>query len=142
MKKLIYFSFLALGLVAFTGCNKYEEGSKFTLLTAKMRLTNNWTSTSYVISNSNSSTSGHTMDLTITKEGSFTAVNDLTYWPAETITGTWTFDNAKENVIFTDSDGESETWKIIKLKDKELKLENVSYPLSIETTTTIEFVEK
>jgi hypothetical protein len=46
-----------------------------------------------------------------------------TYTSTESDNGTWEFDSKKENVIFTYSDNSKETWHIIELKEKEVKLE-------------------
>lgn len=139
MKKSIISKIAALFLltVVLASCNKYEEGSKFTLLTAKMRITNTWTSTSYEVSSALGTTTSDVVVYTFDKEGSYTAVGT---WLGLNFSdsGTWAFNGDKTEVILN-TDGEILTWTIVKLKSKELKLSNVQTLLGSEVTTVIDF---
>lgn len=118
------FGLLSL-LFVFAACNKYEEGSNFSLISAKGRLANTWTasSSSYEENGNSTTNTGFTeVSVTFTKEGSYTYSGKIAGFPF-TETGTWAFNSDKTAVIMTESgNGDVETWSIIKLKNKELKM--------------------
>ena len=132
--------FLFIVAVAFSSCDKYDEGANFSLLTAKMRLVNHWEMTKVTASNGNT-----TYDAT----GSFPSTilkikKDDTYEVIYTAgnltwsdTGTWEFNSDKTTVTTTDDNGDTATYTIIKLKNKELKLEL----LDGSTTYVIEYTQ-
>lgn len=125
--------------ISFTACDKYEEGANISLLTAKMRITNSWVSSAYSIESSVFPTSNsNTSELTIENDGSFTQVVTFNPFPASTETGTWGFNSDKTQLLLTDG-GNVETWDIVKLKNKELKLTKSTTSLGVTTTSTIEF---
>lgn len=128
-------------LLVVTACNKYEEGSKFTILTAKSRMVNDWTISkiSYTINSTTTETTGNGT-LSIAKDGTYkesTSVQVPFLGLVTTTTeGTWTFNGDKTEVTFTDSNGNSNTSTIIKLKNKELSLSSTE-----ETTGTVTRVD-
>lgn len=124
--------------VSFTACDKYEEGANVSLLTAKMRVTNVWTSSAFTYETALGTSTSSTSVLTIEKDGNFTAVTTLSPLPASTTTGTWGFNSDKTQLLLTDGNS-VDTWDIIKLKNKELKLKQVGSFLGSETITTIEY---
>ncbi|MFT6924319.1 MAG: hypothetical protein ACJA1C_003341 [Crocinitomicaceae bacterium] len=129
MKKsnaLKFFAFALLALVV-TSCSKYEEGSKFTLLTKTQRLVNTWTMTKTTVTDNSN---GNTVDITsqmpditvnIKKDGTYTYTQTVGSF-SNIDNGTWVFSSDKLTVILTDSNGDTETATIIKLKNKELKM--------------------
>ena len=133
MKKSMTFKLFAFALLSLvmTACSKYEEGSKFTVLTKKQRLVNTWTmsKTTSIID-----ATGAESDITsllpaitvdIKKDGTVTVTSVYTIGGISTTTtdeGTWVFSDDKLTVITTDSNGDSSTATIIKLKNKELKM--------------------
>ena len=131
MKKIAFLGFvLALGSASvLTSCSKYEEGPKFTLLSKKNRVTNDWNLTAVADSNGTSlALGGTTMSMSIMEDGTFTAkvTNILTVDG----TGTWKFTDSKEELILTldnvlpffPDNGNT----IVKLAKDELKLRNDS----------------
>ena len=127
MKKSTFlkaFGLLTL-LFVFAACNKYEEGSNFSLISAKGRLANNWTasSSSYEENgNSTTNTGFSEVVVTFTKEGSYTYAGKIIGIPFNE-TGSWAFNSDKTTVIMTETGtGDVETWTLIKLKNKELKV--------------------
>ena len=139
MKKSFFYASLALLSMVFvmSSCNRYEEGANFSLLTAKARLVNTWTmSSSTFETGGNSTTNTGFSEVTVT----FSKVNSYSYsgkyiglpFSEE---GEWAFNSDKTSVIMTEDNGDVETWKLIKLKNKELK---VSTPLN-NGTLTFEF---
>jgi hypothetical protein len=128
----------ALAMVAVTSCNKYEEGSNFSLLSAKARIVNNWKVVKVTFENSGfTTTSTPDIKIAIKKDNTYTT----TYTSGSTSyseSGTWAFNSDKTQVIFTDADNDSMTSTIVKLKNKELTLENVDG----STTTTVEYIQE
>ncbi len=93
-----------LGVVAILGttilsapsCGKYEEGPGFTVLTKKMRITNEWDVKEIVSPNGNTTVDNDDDYTIIEKDGTAKAVSGST-----TNTGTWEFSSNKEKVRFT-----------------------------------------
>lgn len=120
-------------MLVFVSCSKYEEGSKFTVLSKKARLVNTWkldkiTYTSGGISSE--STGDVTLD--IKKDNTYTytvTVGGSSF----TDTGTWAFSDDKSQVIYTDGNGNTDANTIIKLKNKELSFEDVSGSITTRT---------
>lgn len=107
-----------------TSCNKYEEGPKFTLLTAKMRITGDW-SLLNVTENGYDVTSFYpTTNLEIVKDETYKHT-ESSGSVSVTETGTWKFNGDKTQFITTDSDGDITTYTIVKLKNSILKLKHV-----------------
>ncbi|NVK66901.1 MAG: lipocalin family protein [Flavobacteriales bacterium] len=132
--------FLFIVAISFTACDKYEEGANYSLLTAKMRLVNHWKLEKVTITNGNT-----TYDAT----GSYPSTvmkmkKDNTYEIVYTAgnfttneTGTWEFNDDKTQVIVTETGGSPNNYTIIKLKNKELKVDYVDG----STTYTYEYAE-
>ncbi len=125
MKKISILMLLAVAVAgtSLTSCNKYEEGPGLSIRTAKQRITNTWEVEKYVDADG-TETAGTADDatMTITKDGEFT-VTDGSF----SITGTWAFDDSKENITTTYSFGGSNissTSKIVRLSMTELWLED------------------
>ena len=139
MKKSIGIKLFAFALlaVAITACSKYEEGSKFTVLSKKARMANTWTLSSLTVNEVSQAISG-TNTMLLTKDGSAT-----TTWASGGFSvseqGTWVFSGNKEELIVTDSDGDVETYTIIQLKNKDLKLKQVNTTGSTTITTISTF---
>ena len=121
MKKMML---LALPLFILAACNKYEDGPAISLETKKARLCNNWqVSSAYQngtdkTSDFNAAFAGYLLD--IKKDNTYT----LSYSPFSIGTvsehGAWEFNGDKTQVVFTNSDGASDTYTILRLKEKEL----------------------
>ena len=140
MTKSIIIKIAALFIVAvtFTACNKYEEGSNYSLISKKSRVANEWK-----LNRATAENSGVTADITTTltlsttKDGTFTRTATIaTIDFAET--GNWVFNDDKTSLIMTDSDGDVFTGTIKKLKSDEMTLVNVDG----STTYTYEYVTK
>ncbi|HTF03578.1 MAG TPA: lipocalin family protein [Bacteroidia bacterium] len=121
MKKILL---IALPILIFASCNKYEEGPMMSLRTKTMRLSNNWQMSSAYqngvdkTSEFNVVFAGYQLD--IRKDNTYT----LQFSPGSTGTitdnGTWEWNGDKTHVVFTNSDGESQDYTILRLKEKEL----------------------
>lgn len=125
MKKALLIKFFAFAVLAttFVACNRYEEGSNFSLISAKSRVANNWTmttSTYELDGNSTTNTGFSDMTITFEKDGAYDMAYKLLGFPLTEV-GTWVFNSDKTGIILSETDGDSETWTLIKLKNKELK---------------------
>ena len=126
MKKALQIISLVLLTAVFTlpfqGCGKYEEGPSFSLKTKKGRLCQSWTVEKFV--------DHHGDETTATgNEGTYTYEKDGTYsWSdgSASISGTWEFDDSKENIetTLTIIIAVTTTTKIIKLTSSELWIED------------------
>jgi hypothetical protein len=130
MKRFLGYSLLAMiamTILLTTSCNKYPEGSKFTLLTAKMRLVKTWTQVSDNFSNStftNEETGYSDIMVTFGKDNTY---NFSGKWNSISFeeNGTWEFNDDKTTITLTENptNGSNvQVWTIVKLKNKELKV--------------------
>lgn len=110
-------------LFVFAACSKYEEGSKFTVLTKKMRMVNTWTLTSFTV-NGNSQTLAGTTTWDLKKDGT-AVVSQSSGGFSFTDNGTWDFNSDKTKLVVTDSNGDIEEYTIVQLKNKDLKLRQI-----------------
>lgn len=138
MKKSIFYSaFAVLSLVfVLASCNKYEEGANFSLLSAKARLVNTWhlQKTTVTSGGFSSESTSDNVTVEIKKDGTYSSSG--TYFGFTfTDNGTWEFNSDKTQVLMTNSNGDVTSSTIIKLKNKELTLENVDG----STTTRSEY---
>ncbi len=127
MKKLF-----SLGLVAMlaltavvSSCGKYEEGSKFTLLSAKSRVINDWALTSVTYNGTEVISLYPTVKISIKKDDTFTT-SFTSGALTTTETGTWAFNNDKTALLMTATGSTTvDTQTIIMLKSKMMKLKSV-----------------
>ena len=132
MKKIILkFALMAIVAVSFAACSKYEEGSKFTLLSKQSRLVNNWEVQKITANGTDVTDLNLITEMNIKKDGTISTSSAFFNIPTTT-EGTWVFDNDKTHVIVTNG-ADLENYEIIKLKKDELKVQattdNVLYIL-------------
>lgn len=138
MKKIFVYAIAAVTVMglSLTSCNKYEEGPGFTVRTAKARAAGDWKLTGFTV-NGSSYSSGIETKASIEKGGTYT----YTYTSGSvstTETGTWEFNSDKTTITFTESTSGStpDTWTIIELKSKEMKLRQIDGSFTYEQTMT------
>jgi len=126
MKKFIIAGLIAVTGIAFTAtsCGKYEDGPKLSLLTKKSRLANEWVLESYEANGSDQTSTmqaflGNDYVWTIEKDGGYTQVSSTN---GINVSGTWEMGEDKDDVTFRPSSGSSTTFRILRLKSKELWL--------------------
>jgi hypothetical protein len=132
-------AFLALTMVIVSSCSKYEEGSKFTLLTAKARVTGDWTTTAITVNGTSQDLTGTSFTSSFKKDGTYTSSSSYTFGGSTFTTddnGTWEFNSDKTTISKTDSDGDVSTATITMLKNKMMKLKTVDG--SFTTIVTLE----
>lgn len=143
-KATYYFGFLIL-FIAFTACNRYEEGSNFSFLTAKARVVNTWVEVAslYTYANGTSTTNtGYTeVEVTFDKDMNYSYTGKFIGIPFSQ-QGTWAFNSDKTGINLTQDPAQGndyQSWKLIKLKNKEMKIETMD---SNGNTLMFEFEEK
>ena len=112
-----------LGSILFTSCKKYEDGPTISLLTRKTRMVNEWVIEKATDEKGNDVTSywqGANPLLSIKKDKTYSSTIIL----GVILSGIWDFSNKDEDVVFSQSSpyANSTTYKILRLKDKELWL--------------------
>jgi hypothetical protein len=117
---------LVVGFVL-TSCYKYEEGPRFSLLSRKARLCNEWKLETYLDNGTDKTVESETTTLTIEKDGTYsisTVRNEMGQIQSEFSHGTWVFQDAKGQVVMTDSQEGSIplTFDIIELRNSRLQL--------------------
>lgn len=131
MRKKLIFSALALFSLSamITSCSKYEEGSKFTVLTKKQRMTGSWSLVKTEYNGQTETADKDAFILTLDKDGTATAkyTSTITIGGSTTTStsedkGTWEFSGDKEELRLIDTDGNVDNYTIVKLKNKELTL--------------------
>ncbi len=120
MKKIML---LAIPLFILVGCGKYEDGPGLSLRTKKQRVCNEWQVSSAMqngvdkTSDFNAAFAGYLLD--IRKDDTYS----LSYSPFSLAqvneSGQWQFVSEKMEIRFTNTDGESEQYQILRLKEKE-----------------------
>ena len=111
----------------FTSCYKYEEGPRFSLLSRKARLCNEWVLETYLDNGTDKTIAGETTTLTIENDGTYsisTVRNEMGQVQSEFSHGTWVFQDAKGQVVMTDSQEGAIplTYDILELRNSNLQL--------------------
>ena len=111
----------------FTSCYKYEEGPRFSLLSRKARLCNEWVLQTYLDNGTDKTIVCETTTLTIENDGTYsisTVRNEMGQVQSEFSHGTWVFQDAKGQVVMTDSQEGSIplTYDILELRNSNLQL--------------------
>ena len=129
MKYLVLLSLLAT--LALTSCNKYSEGPNFTLLTRKARISNDWVLESYTKDGTDLYDATYEMNLSIEKDGTYSKsiiTPNLGQLQSTTSHGTWEFVDSQGSIsLFEDGMLLGESYEIIMLKNKNLKLRQTDY---------------
>ena len=117
---------LATAFVILGSCTKYADGPKFTLLTRKARITNEWILEKQTLNNSEIPLTSE-VNLTIEKDGTFsesTVVNALGQIQSTHRHGTWVFLEGQKQISITESTVGAlpVNYEIRELKSKNLKL--------------------
>ncbi len=100
-----------------TSCSKYEEGPAFSLRTKTERISNEW-----IVEKATDIVEG--TDITEDYTGEIWDFRkDGTFFKNGELKGNWDFYNDKEAVIITKDNGDSDVFRILKLKEKEMWLE-------------------
>jgi hypothetical protein len=119
-------SLLIVGFI-FTSCYKYEEGPRVSLLSRKARFCNEWVLETYLDNGTDKTNAGETTTLTIENDGTYsisTVRNEMGQIQSEFSHGTWVFQDAKGQVVMTDSQEGSIplTYDILELRNSNLQL--------------------
>lgn len=137
MKHLLKISLLAL-CISFASCKKYEDGPPFSLMTKKARISNIWAVDKYYLNGVDKTIEYRQLivreKLVFFQSGNF-EYNELSNWSwaVPSYSGKWALINNKENLemIPDNSAVSTKTFRILRLKNKELWLEQTFKPDSI-----------
>jgi len=124
MKKVFGILMIVAATMTISSCAKYDEGSNFTLLSAKSRVINVWTVSAWT-ANGNDIMSFNVVDQIDVKKDNTVAVT-TTVFGTVTDNGTWVLSDDKATLTFTDSAGDATAYTILKLTKDEMKLSNTS----------------
>lgn len=120
MKNMKLFGMFALSFIILSSCAKYEEGSNFSLLTAKQRLVNTWISTKYEVDGLEQ-TDYPALEVVFYKD--FTFKRTFTAFFSIVDSGEWEFGAGKQTINLKLANGTVESYKILQLKNNDLKVE-------------------
>ena len=139
MKKTIIYATIGLFLIgsATTSCSKYEEGSKLTVLTKKARIVGTWKLTNSTTGTISQNFDANSIVYEIKKTGDYVAnyVSGSTSVFAED--GKWEFSKDKKNLLITSTGSTTiDSYEIVELKSKELKLRTKTAGISTTNTYT------
>jgi hypothetical protein len=121
---LLFTAFAVLFLVS---CGKYEDGPDFTLRSKKARIAGSWTMEKYMVDGVDLTSQVTAADLALSfkydKDGSYTEVRFLSGQVVSTKSGTWKLSLDKENLVVTLTSGTVTAYKILRLTNSELWLQ-------------------
>ena len=120
MKNIKCLSLIVLAITVLYSCAKYDEGSNFSLLTAKGRMVNTWTMTKYEVNGVDETNGSPGLEVEFNRDDSFKRTFNVGFLVSDK--GTWGFLNSKASISLIKSDGSSEIYDIIQLKNKHLKV--------------------
>ena len=100
---------------SYQSCKKYENGPLISFISKTERLTGYWESDVIYIDNEEWEIQSGAVFYEINKDGTYHKVFE---------SGTWTFDEDKEKLIFTSNIGDVTTMEILRLTKKELWLQD------------------
>ena len=121
MKNIKFLSFTALAITVLFSCAKYDEGSNFSLLSAKARMVNTWTLTKYEVNGTDETNDNPGLEVVFNKDNTFKRTFNFGFLVSDK--GTWNFVDGKTNITLKKDDGNIEWYRIIQLKNKDLKVE-------------------
>jgi hypothetical protein len=108
-------------------CGKYEDGPDFTLRSKTARIAGSWTLEKYMVDGVDLTSQVTSADLALSlkydKDGSYTEVRFLSGQVVSTKSGTWKFSLNKENLVVTLTSGTVTAYKILRLTNSELWLQ-------------------
>jgi hypothetical protein len=116
---------LFISTLILSSCNKYSEGPKFSMLTRKERLCNDWELKAYSISGNNAFNSDFTTKLSIDKDGTYSmskTYNAIGQIQGEYSNGRWEFAEKDEALYFFEDSTSNPTheYSIKELRNKQI----------------------
>lgn len=130
--------FFIVFCISFASCKKYEDGPAFSLMTKKARISNIWAVDKYYLNGVDKTTEYRQLiireKLVFFQSGNF-EYSELSNWSwaVPAYSGKWTFVNNKEDLKMTPDNVavKTKTFRILRLKNKELWLEQQISPDSL-----------
>lgn len=116
---------LLFSALALTSCSKYEEGSNFSLLSAKARAVGEWDVTSILLNGQELTNPFYSVKASI-KEDYIYVLTFSAFGFDTQETGSWAFNDDKTHFIMTSESGNVSDRRIVMLKNKMMKLEEIN----------------
>ncbi len=114
MKKLaIILTIVATTAMIFSSCGKYEEGPSFTVLSAKMRITGEWSQQSFFINDADQDNSV-VSEFTLNSDGTGTQTTSFVGYVTTTNDIEWKFNDDNTLLMFKDTD--EDNWDEMTIK--------------------------
>jgi hypothetical protein len=130
--KILLFLTLIFGLLA---CSKYDEGPALTFLSKKSRLSNHWELETATANDEPWSPFYPLKEMIIEKDNTQTCIFRTLNVPLE-LSGKWEFVRQKEQFELQFDNGFTQRFRILKLKEDELKLSITSN----DTTYVLDYI--
>jgi hypothetical protein len=125
MKKVFGIFMIVAATMTISSCAKYDEGSNFTLLSAKSRVINTWKVTAWT-ADGNDILSFNAVDQIDVKKDNTVSVTSSTFLGTIVDNGTWVLSDDKSTITLTDASGSATTYTILQLTKDIMKLSNTS----------------
>jgi hypothetical protein len=129
MKKVFGILIIVAATMTISSCAKYDEGSNFTLLSAKSRVVNVWNVSAWT-ADGNDIMSFNTIDkIEVKKDNTVARTNTVMVFGnpyTTTDNGTWVLSDDKATLTLTDSAGDATAYTILKLTKDEMKISSTS----------------
>lgn len=124
MKNLYISTIISSLILSFTSCKKYEEGPTLSFRSKKERVANTWIISKAIEDGEDVTDDFEAYTVSFTEDGATTLVAQYTIFGGTytfNTKGTWVFENDNEFLYINyDNDDADNTYKILKLKEKEL----------------------
>jgi len=123
-------------VAVFAGCQKYEDGPLISFVSKEKRISNTWIVEKAYADNVDVTNDYDQYELYLASDGTAELNANYTVFGATYVdktNGTWNFTNDKENILINYSDDSQDAeYKILRLKEKELWLQEVGKDLELQ----------
>jgi len=119
--------FTAFAMLFLVSCGKYEDGPDFTLRSKTARIAGSWALDKFIEDGvdltSQVTASGYSISFDFTKDGSYSEAEYVSGQLVGTNSGAWKLSLNKENLVVTLTNGTVTAYKILRLTNSELWLQ-------------------
>jgi len=126
MKKVFGILMIVAATMTISSCAKYDEGSNFTLLSAKSRVINVWKVSAWTANGQDLMATNTIDQIDVKKDNTVSMTNVYPIIGSIVDNGTWAFNDDKSILIWTKENGSITEYTILKLTKDEMKLSNTS----------------
>jgi len=138
-KIAMFFSVIAITLIAFTSCETYTEGPLVSLVSKTDRVANNWKVAQALDNGTDVTANYNQYELNLSKDGSAELTAKYTFLGANfdyVTSGTWAFVSDSEKISFNYENNNADgVYQILKLKTDEMWLKEDGGTLELHYVT-------